>query len=268
VFIKENEYVATKKGENDNMISNNVSNQMIAQTIKISNPLIEQEAMTKGEIWIKACQDRIDKGMSLNCLLLGEPGSGKSWASLKLAELMDMSEDGFSHERIVFGTKDFMMAIKKAKKGQAIIYEEVGVNWSSRQWYKQFGQNALLQTIRYKNLFFIMNCPNIKFLDKQASSLVHYTFQMKSINQSEKFSVMRPIRLETDGQMGITKQQYPLIDGVLIPEIKVTAPSVKLRNKYEKLAKAYKDGLNADLLAQELANEKAEMISRGIAKNA
>ena len=211
---------------------------------------------TNGEKFIGLLQRAIKTGFGRNMIILGEPGSGKSWACMRLAERLDLN--GFTPDKVAFTAKEFMECIMRSKPGDAIVYEEVGVNISNRQWWKQFGQNAIMQTIRHKNLFVIMNCPNMDFVDKPITKLIHYTFKMMEMNQRKGYSIMRPIRTETDGQFNYTKKLYPMIEGVLITQIKVGSPSVKIRHQYEKKSKIFKNDLNKKFLDEELEKEKGD----------
>jgi len=235
----------------------------IINSIDISGKSEQRSDLNKGEKWIAELKNAINRGMGRNMLVLGEPGSGKSWACLRLAEALDFN--GFTMDKVAFSAKDFLLKVSQAKKGDVIIYEEVGVNIASRQWWKHTGQNSLLQTVRYKNLFIIMNCPNLDFVDKQVQKLIHYTFKMMVLNQKYGFSIMRPMRLETDGQFSFTKKRYPMVDGVLLTQLKMNKPSIKLRHAYEKKAREYKEKLNAKYLAEERVKEKNEamVIARG-----
>tara|TARA_Y100000310_G_scaffold81250_1_gene77846 strand:- start:2276 stop:2998 length:723 start_codon:yes stop_codon:yes gene_type:complete len=221
----------------------------IAESIEAINPTIQEETLDKGALFIDKLRTKVAGGQNFNCLILGEPGSGKSYASLRLAEVLDLN--GFTADKIVFSNEEFLEKVSTAKKGDAIIYEEVGVNVSSRQWWKNFGSNAIMQTFRYKNLFFIMNCPVISFLDKNAQQLIHYSFKMNGIHKSDQTSSMRPLRMDTDGQVSFTKMMYPRIEGAIIPEMVMKIPSIKIRRDYERRAKLFKDKLNEKYLNEE-----------------
>jgi len=222
----------------------------IPESIDAIRTTMDEEIVDKGEVYINNIRKRVAGGQNFNCLILGEPGSGKSYASLRLAEVLDLN--GFTADKIVFSNQEFLEKIATAKKGDAIIYEEVGVNVSSRQWWKNFGSNAIMQTFRYKNLFFIMNCPVISFLDKNAQQLIHYSYKMNNICKATNTSNMRPLRMDTDGQVGFTKMQYPRLGGAIIPGIEVGLPSLKLRRDYERRAKDFKDKLNEKYLNEEI----------------
>lgn len=223
----------------------------IVQSLDFFKDKVTREKTDYGKIWIKELRDAIESGMGRNMLVVGEPGSGKSWACLRLAEVLDAN--GFTVDKIAFNARDFLQLIMKAKKGDVIVYEEVGVNINNREWHQHGGQNAIMQTVRYKNLFIIMNCPNSDFLDKAVRKLIHYSFMMKKLSISQGYSVMRPMRLHTDGQFNFTKKNYPCIHGDLVSEICVSKPSVKLRHSYEKLARQYKGELNEKFLQKETA---------------
>lgn len=223
--------------------------------LKLKAKKREEARKSNGEYIIDQLKKAIQRGMGRNLLILGNPGTGKSWASMRLGEILDLN--GFTIDKVCFTPVQFMNAIINSKKGDAIVYEEVGVNVSKRQWWKQFGQNALMQTVRYKNLFIIMNCPNLDFIDKPMTKLLHYSFNMLDTRKEDDgYTVMRPIRIDVDGQFGITKRMYPMVNGVLINQFIVKKPSLMLRRQYEEKHQKYKNIWNKRHLAQEQIKEK------------
>jgi len=229
----------------------------LIQSIKIYESFVKKDTMDKGERWIKIEQRNIKSGKGRNLLVLGEPGSGKSWACLRMAELLDLN--GFTSDKIAFTERQFLELVMNSKKGDCIVYEEVGVNISNRTWWLNKGQNSLVQTMRHKNLFVILNCPNQDFVDNQIRKLVHYSFGMQTLNIKEGYSIMRPMRLETDGQFGRTMTKYPYIDGKLIKQFKVLKPTIQVRHAYERMAMEFKNKLNEKLLKEQQSKDDIKM---------
>lgn len=229
--------------------------QQLMNNVKLG---VEDEyGLDKGEVLLNRIRRRVLKhDRNFICIILGDTGSGKSWASLRLAERLDPN---FNIDNVVFSSKDFLKRMARAKKGDAIVYEEVGVNMASRQWWKNFGSLAVMQTMRFRNTILIMNAPVLKFIDSSSTDLIHATFKMTRIKQTEGCSYMRPLLIETDGQIEFTKKAYPLINNVLISEIRVPKPSVKIRHEYKQKSEEFKNKLNAKYLMEETIKEKEEV---------
>jgi hypothetical protein len=95
----------------------------------------------------------------------GGEGVGKSWLSFQLAKFYDPT---FNLSRVVFDAEEFREAIFRAKKGQAIIYDEAFTGLSSRSSLSVINRAlvSLMMQMRQKNLFVIVVLPTFFLLDK------------------------------------------------------------------------------------------------------
>jgi hypothetical protein len=95
----------------------------------------------------------------------GSEGTGKSWLSLQIAKYVDSS---FNLSRVVFTPDEFKDAIFKAKKGQAVVYDEAFTGLSSRASLSMVNKIliSLAMQMRQKNLFVIIVLPSFFLLDK------------------------------------------------------------------------------------------------------
>jgi len=107
----------------------------------------------------------------------GKEGSGKSTLALQIAKYADPSLD---LSRIVFDAEGFRQAIFKAKKGQAIVFDEAFTGLSSRAALSGVNRTlvSLMMQMRQKNLLVIMVLPTFFMLDKyaalfRAKALIH-----------------------------------------------------------------------------------------------
>lgn len=99
--------------------------------------------------------------------------SGKSYSALELARDIDPY---FSTDRVVFKAEDFIRMSKSGlPPGSVIIWDEVGVGMSAREWYSIQNKvvSYVLETFRRDNLILIMTTPNIGFIDKKVRALLH-----------------------------------------------------------------------------------------------
>lgn len=107
----------------------------------------------------------------------GAEGSGKSWFAIQWAKYVDPSLD---LSRIVFTPDEFKEAIQKAKKGQAVVYDEAFTGIGSRSSLSATNRVlvSLAMQIRQKNLFVVLVQPSVFLLDKyfvmfRSKCLVH-----------------------------------------------------------------------------------------------
>lgn len=102
-----------------------------------------------------------------DCVIVidGREGSGKSTFALQLAKYVDNS---FDLNRVVFSPDNFREAILKAKKGQAIVYDEAFTGFSSRASLSPINRVlvSLAMQMRQKNLFIVIVLPTIFLLDR------------------------------------------------------------------------------------------------------
>ena len=133
-------------------------------------------------------------------IFTGNPGSGKSYSALRLAEVLSKQFNRkFSVDNVVFRAADFIDLLSHAdrlKRGDVIIFDEAGTGeaMSSRNWNSI--QNKLVdsavQTFRFKNLYVFFTTPLDSFVDSHARKLFNARFVTKSINKREKKVLVKP----------------------------------------------------------------------------
>ena len=134
----------------------------------------ERESTFFIEPWIK---ERFDNKIipdirkkDKDCVIAidGNEGSGKSTLGLQWCRYIDSS---FNLSRVVFTPEEFRDAIYKAKKGQAIMFDEAFTGFSSRAALSGVNKTliSLMMQIRQKNLFIVIVLPTIFLLDKYIS---------------------------------------------------------------------------------------------------
>jgi len=204
---------------------------------------------------IKKIHNRLHKKeKSMIIVIVGEPGSGKSWAALRLAELIDPN---FNADQVAFYKSQFMGLMKETDKyppGSAFVFDDAGVEYSNRKFHDNLNINFLLQTIRYRRFAFIITVPIFDFIDKQGRMLCQAKFRMMDVDRKHRISTMIPYVQSNDG-FGFTKTGFPLLNGMLISEVKVKVPSCRLRKDYEAKAKEFKDQIGIRNYAIEKVKE-------------
>lgn len=191
--------------------------------------------------------------------IIGQTGSGKSYASLRLA--YEIEGDKFDvNNQVVFSAKEFMELVQSGvlEKGSVIIYDEGGVGQDARSFMSIINKafNYVMQTIRFKNYIIIFTTPNLRFLDYQIRSLFHFIIWMDSSgkNMSQKMSSGKMYYMDADWYEGKNYRWYPRISsGDKIRKLKIVKfklPPANIVRIYEQKKKAFTDELYKDITSQ------------------
>lgn len=183
---------------------------------------------------------RIRSNKNFIAIFLGEVGVGKSYASLRLAEDLDSS---FNINRICFSPEEFQDKIYELLlrsktediSGKVVVFEEAGVNQSSRRWYSDtnLGINFMLQSFRKMNLIVLMSVPYADFVDKITRSLLHAQFIGIGVSQKNKLSYFKPFFIQIDPKSSKVYRKYPRVNRRKLKRISFKLPSKKLLAVYE-----------------------------------
>jgi len=175
--------------------------------------------------------------------------SGKSWSCLAMCEQLDPN---FNINNCVFSGIELMTLINsgKLKKGSCIIFEEVGVEMSNKNWQSTTNKmiNYLVQTFRHRGFILLMNSPYMDFVDSGTRKLFHAEMQTLSINRTNKTVKLKPQLIQYNSRM---KKFYYKRLKVILPEgvipvdaWNVESPSSELAKVYEEKKLAYTNRLN------------------------
>ncbi len=138
--------------------------------------------------------------------------SGKSYSAITLAEDIDPY---FNVDRIVFHPKEFVSLLDVGlPKGSVIIWEEVGVSLSSRDWYREQNKiiSSLFETFRRHNLILIMTVPNVKFIDSRIRAMIHgFAEMIDPTFTGSKFGWLKYFHVIVDQRSGKIRHRYPRI---------------------------------------------------------
>jgi tRNA splicing endonuclease len=207
----------------------------------------------KEKYWITYIKSRIKKNKNFICFVSGQTGSGKSWSSISIGESLDPD---FGIDRIVFSGIELMNLINsgKLKGGSVIIFEEVGVEHSNKNWQSITNKmlSYLMQTFRHRCFVLIMNSPYMDFLEASTRKLVHAELQCLSIDLDNNVCKIKPQLLQYNSRK--KKFYYKRLkvckaDGKYPIDIwKVDKPSTELIKAYEQKKTNYTDNLNLTIL--------------------
>jgi hypothetical protein len=131
--------------------------------------------------WIKS---RLGKRKNFLIAIVGQTGSGKSYAGMKLGELYDFNHD-FDESHIVFSVDEFYDALETLGNNCFIMFDEAGLGFAHREYMSAINKMLAMvfQTFRYKFLNVIFTMPKLGFMDYVGRSLLHAVIRM--IDQGE-----------------------------------------------------------------------------------
>jgi len=209
----------------------------------------------KEKYWIIYIKQRIRKNKNFLGFISGATGSSKSYSSLRIAEELDPE---FNIDRCVFGGLELMNLInsEKLKSGSVIVFEEVGVEMSSKNWQSIANKmlNFLIQTFRHRNFILIMNSPFMDFVDASTRKLFHAEFKTIGINFKKNEAKLKPVFLQYNSRMKkfyYHRLQVIKAEGKVPVDVwRVSKPSEPLRQAYEKKKMEYTTRLNKRILEE------------------
>lgn len=177
-------------------------------------------------------------------IICGPTGTGKSYTSLKLAEMLDPS---FNIHRVVFSTEEFLDRFRTCHAGEVIIFEE-SEELNSRRAMKESNvqMGIILSMIRFTQISVIFNLPSIAMIDINARRLMHtylYTVEFDRTtsppwmrNRSGVYWYqVRNTRLPSKSSDDQLRFVNPVVNGVKVRKVWFDAPSSELLAEYEAL---------------------------------
>lgn len=213
--------------------------------------------------WVRYIHQRISNNKNFICFISGPTGSGKSYCSLSMAELIDPD---FNEDRVIFKGLELMKLINSGslKKGSAIIFEEAGVEMNNKNWQSSTNKllNYLMQTFRHKNFIIIFNSPYMDFLDAATRKLIHAEFRTININKKEQTVKVKPQLIQYNGRN--KKFYYKYLrsitpSGVMpISAWKIPKPSNELIKLYEIKKNEFTSKLNEKIMSELEKQDKVE----------
>ena len=211
--------------------------------------------------------DLIRRNKNFMGVWVGQTGSGKSLATISLAEDIDRN---FSVDNICVSTKEMIERITSGelKKGSALVLDETGVNYSAKNWMKKENKylGELFQTFRYLNYALLLNLPHVKFMDITERRLVHAGFEMKGIDRKNKLSYAQPKIFKSNPFSEREKFgfSYPIIrypNGrfYIVKTLYFKLPTKKIRLEYLEKKKIWNQGLQDKVKRAIVYGEDVEM---------
>lgn len=201
--------------------------------------LVLSRKIKTSNYFVRYIQERISKNKNFLCVFVGSTGSGKSYGSLRLAELLDPK---FDENRICFNVEQFLNLLEQGNlyAGAVIIVEETQVMSNARNWQSQTNKilNIIFSTFRCLNYIVIFNTPDLGFVDKQQRKLLHSVIETTKIDFSRNLLYVKPKFIQNNPITGKIYTKYLRVhhNGSLktIKLIGFSKPSKNLLKIYEK----------------------------------
>lgn len=188
----------------------------------------------------------------------GETGSGKSYAALRMAEVIDPD---FSVDQIAFSVEEFLELVidDSFGPGSMIVFEEASVEAGSDEYMtkKNKALRQVSETWRHQRRGAVFTYPAFKRLDSGVRGRVTGLVQLDSVNEASGYSVGRYKYLQQDSDSGDIYRHFPVIGGVEHRKLKFRLPSDELLNEYEEMKTNYTSEKNVELL-ESLLDEASE----------
>lgn len=131
---------------------------------------------------------------NLNCALLGESGSGKSYTATSLCIEYYKTKLGkkFPIENIVFDIEEFLERVnswERKEKCNCLIFDDAGLKYSSSKWFEELNQilGYTLQSYRYRIINVFFTIPVLKWLDRIGRGMLHGRIELKGVSKNGAF---------------------------------------------------------------------------------
>lgn len=201
-----------------------------------------------------------------NCMicLVGDPGQGKSWAAIRLAELLDPA---FNADKVSFRPERMLERINEDHPtGDITVADEAGVSMNAKTWWEsdQIQIGNILETWRHQNRGLVFTLPIFEKLQKDARGLIDVIMTAYGIDRVEGSSRWRFQLLETNNVTGDIYRPYPRLPD---PEtgtitkyktIDLGRPSKELREHYQERKEEYTNEINQNALDAVAGNGEME----------
>lgn len=215
--------------------------------MRVKYPLVHWKE--KENPWVTYTKQRtLRHNNSLNLVVTGTTGSGKSWGLLSYFCLLD--PDFELDNNFFFRAKDLMFAIKSGyfKSGKIWGYDEAGIDANNLNYFDVInkGLNALFQTARHRNYVFGLTLPFLNMLSKGVRCLMNAHWEAQGWNRDSK-TVMIPRTLEYNGEMDKFYRKRLLVkkgeDLIYCNRILLPKPPKKITKEYEKVKSEFTQAL-------------------------
>lgn len=181
-------------------------------------------------------------------MIVGQGGSGKSWAGLKLASetAKKVAKIKGGEPEQYYNLKDNLAIINKdeikrvmdnAGQYNIIHLDDIGVGWNSRKFKDEFNiyLNDIIQTFRPNNNMLILTLQASFLIDKVPRSLVHYFIEMDQKMFDKGITICKVFRVVLKQRSGKIFYEYLQKGGRKYLRYELSQPDKAIGKEYEKL---------------------------------
>ncbi|MDD2258176.1 MAG: hypothetical protein PHN43_03165 [Patescibacteria group bacterium] len=204
-------------------------------------------------------------------LLQGQKGSGKSYASLRIAyntarQVAEILDDDwhewpkyFSMENVaIIDPERASEVIGNAKLHNIYIFDDIGVGWNSRAFASKENRdkNDIFQINRVAQTVQILSMPNQFLIDKVPRMLCNYLAEMDRGMYGQGISFMKVFKTKTLFRIGNQQITPHLVaaDGEKITKYVIHKPPKFLAKQYDRIRK----DITAQIIAARSNREEEE----------
>lgn len=228
---------------------------------------VEEEGLHMGTAyWIKYIKQRIEQNKDFICPIIGKTGSGKSYAALKIMELLNGK---INKENYFFKASDFLRRAcseEGNKPGTVLLWDEIGVGLNAKQWQSKINKTMgpVFQTIRHNNLIILVTLPYLSFLDVDLRRLIQGIFETKGIDHKNKICTLKPTLVQVNQVSGKMYTKYLRVSvggegATPIERIQLPLANEQDLKDYEDQSRIYKNSIKESALKTILSAEEASM---------
>lgn len=200
--------------------------------------------------------NKYKRGLLPIILVIGHPGTGKSYSSIRLGEIISKEiKASFTIGNIVDNLLDLLRFIK-SHSHCVLVIEEGSILFSSRRSMTDENVivNKVMDSLRKKQIVCIINFPIAKTIDSHILHMSNLLLETLLINKTKGYILVKPLILQTNVSSGKT-YYHKLRDnkGYDISFSYFLKPSAELCKSYEGKKDVFLDELYTNL---ELKHEK------------
>jgi len=237
--------------------------------MKVKFPLVvKKEGESSWTTYLK--RETMVRNNSINLIVTGKTGSGKSWSVLSQCCKIDLDFD--VNEQCFFHPKKLLryFASGKIVKGKPFIFDEAGVKSSAQEWWSDVnkGLSAFFQTSRSSNPICCLTVPYIDMVSKGVRTLMNCHWRAVGYSKREGKSHVLPYVMEYNGEMSkfYRKRLLYRYNGRThrCSMLKLSKPPTNKVRIYEKMKEEMKTKLYEQLADKMEAYERKESAKGGM----
>lgn len=154
-------------------------------------------------VFLSYAKSRINKNKNFIIAIVGETGGGKSWSSLSILETLSimLNVPLSIQNNYAWTPYEFMMKHNAGMpKGSGLCLDEGGTAINAKRFMSNvnIAIGNLYQTSRLYNYIYILNLPDLGFLDKTVRKLLHCIIEVKHIDYERNRTMVIPKLLMFD----------------------------------------------------------------------